>query len=176
MRSIVIPYNGRFDRINMTEDFSYTITFVLDKAYYTQCYQQTVVIDHSWRAYAKAIFFIVFGAVLVLFTPINSYVAWFIFALGLVEALSVYYQQPWWVARQLLTKAANNEVTLTIDKQGIHSHSFYVDSMIAWSDITRLEQDTQGWLVQHSKGKNYLPQRLLSPEASGYLSVKAEAI
>ncbi len=160
----------------MTENFSYTTTFVLDKAYYNLCYQQSVVIDHSWRAYAKAMFFTVFGAVLVLFTPINSYVAWFVFALGLVEALSVRYQQPWWVARQLLSKAANNDVTLTIDTKGIHSHSFYIDDLITWSDINLLAQDQHGWLVQHSKGKNYLPQRLLSPEASDYLTLKASAI
>ena len=38
-----------------------------------------------------------------------------LFAIGIVEALGVYYRKPWWVARQMLGKASKSEVTLTID-------------------------------------------------------------
>ena len=155
----------------MKPDFAYSTTFTLDKTYFAECYQESVTINHSWQSYAKAIFFTLFGAFLVLLTEINAYVAWFLFALGIVEALSVYYQKPWWVARQMLSKASKSEVTLTINEQGIKSHSFYIDETILWSDISAVEKTTQGWVVQHAKGKNYLSSAFLSDKVTAFFEL-----
>jgi len=160
----------------MSDNFSYSVKFTLDKPYYTECFEQSVVVDNSYRAYAKAIFFTVFGGALVLFTEINPYAAWFVFALGIVEALSVYYQKPWWVLRQMLSKAAKSEVQLTIDDKGIFSHSFYIDDAIAWHDIKQLSQTDLGWLIQHTKGKNYLSQRFLTEQVNEFLHEKSLTI
>lgn len=156
----------------MSSEFSYATTFILDKAYFTECHEQSVKVDDFWQAYFKAIFFTVFGALLVLFTPINGYVAWFLFALGIVEALGVYYQKPWWVARQMLSRASKSEVTLTINDEGINSHSFYVDQTILWSDITAIEKTHLGWLFIHDKGKNYISASFLSDEAITFIEEK----
>jgi len=157
----------------MSENFSYSTKFVLDKAYYTECFEQSVTIDNSWRAYAKAIFFSAFGGVLVIFTEVNPYAAWFVFTLGIVEALSVYYQKPWWVTRQMFSKAAKSEVELTINEQGVSSHSFYIDDAILWSDVAQLSKTELGWLIQHNKGKNYLSDRFLSQAATDFLQAKS---
>lgn len=161
---------------SMTQEFNYSTSFVLDKKYYRECFEQSVSEVHSWRSYAKAIFFVVFGALLVIFTPISSYVAWFVFGLGIVEALSVYYQKPWWVTRQMLSKAANGKVTLTIDEKSISSHSHYVDDVILWGDVKTLEQTPQGWLVYHNKGKNYLSQGFLNEEVEQFFNAKCKLL
>ncbi|WP_206485081.1 YcxB family protein [Thalassotalea sp. G2M2-11] len=154
----------------MNTEFCYQQRYVLDKQYFNECFEQSVEPISVGRAYAKSIFFIFFGALLVLITEVNPYAAWFVFALGILEALSVYYKKPWWVARQLLSKAANNEVTLTIDEQGIKSHSFYQQTMISWSDISRLMQTELGWIIEHAGGKTYLSNRVLSSDAIAYIS------
>lgn len=160
----------------MSSDFSYSTTFILDKPYFTECFEQSVKLDYSWQAYFKAIFFTLFGAILVLFTPINAYVAWFLFGLGIVEALSVYYQKPWWVTRQMLSRAAKSEVTLTINDEGIDSRSFYNEQTIYWQDISIIKNTTKGWLIIHAKGKNYISFAFLNDEANKYLQQKSDTL
>ncbi|GLX77811.1 hypothetical protein tinsulaeT_11510 [Thalassotalea insulae] len=160
----------------MTPAFHYSTRYLLNKAYFSECYEQSVTQDYSWRAYAKALFFCLFGGVLVIFTPLNPYVAWFIFVLGLVEALSVYYQKPWWLVRQMLGKTANNEITLTIDDKGIQSRSFYGQQQLLWQDINGLIQTELGWIITHQAGKNYISASVLSAEAIDYLQQQAQQL
>jgi hypothetical protein len=156
----------------MSLEFTYSTTFILDKSYFTECFEQSVNVDHTWQAYFKAIFFSAFGGLLVIFTPINPYVAWFLFGIGIIEALSVYYQKPWWVTRQMLGKASKSEVTLTIDDKGINSHSFYIDDTYCWQDIVTMSSTDKGWIFQHSKGKNYISSSFLNDDVQHFLEQK----
>lgn len=148
---------------------SHKCQFILDKAHFTECYEASVDADYSVRAYFKALFFAVFGMLLVLFTPINPYMSWFIFTLGIVEALSVYYQKPWWVMRQLFSKAAQSEVSLNIDEDGIHMSSFYHSQDILWDDIEGMTLNSLGWVIHHKQGKHYLSHVHLSSEVQQFL-------
>jgi len=160
----------------MNQPFSFSTTFILDKPYFTECFEQSVNVEHSMKAYSKAIFFVLFGAILVLFTEINAYAAWFIFSLGIVEALSVYYQRPWWVTRQMLSRAAKSEVKLTIDDLAISTDSFYLQSQLNWQDISALKTTQKGWLIVHAKGKNYISNQFLSDEAKSFLTFKSKSM
>ena len=138
--------------------YSFTHQYTLDKPYFTECYDQSVTPDKSFRAYAKAIFFTLFGGLLVVFTQINPYAAWFIFAIGILEWLSGYYQRPWWITRQMFSKAATSKVTLTIDDKGIASESFYQKQMFTWQEI-ELTSTEKGWIITHKQGRNYIASK-----------------
>lgn len=157
----------------MNQPFFFSTTFTLDKAYYSECFEQSVTIEHSLKTYAKAIFFIVFGGALVLFTDINAYAAWFIFVLGVLEIASVYYQKPWWVTRQMLSKASNSKVKLTIDDSGINTDSFYLKTRLNWQDISALTCTDKGWLIQHNKGRSYISSQFLNADVQAFLTNKA---
>lgn len=150
----------------MTTPFSYSHTFILDKAHFNECYSQSVVNDQSIRAYFKAIILSVFGMLLVLFSDVNPYAAWFVFALGVLEAISIYYRQAWWVMRQLLGKSAKGEVTLIVDEKGIATDSFYIKSMVLWENISAFKKTTLGWVISHEMGNNYISDSFLSSQAS----------
>jgi len=158
----------------MNPAFSYSTTFILDRNYYSECFEQSVVIEHALRRYAKALFFMLFGAVLVLFTEVNHYAAWFVFALGILEAVSIRYQQPWWVTRQMLSRASRSEVKLTIDESGMNTESFYQTSNYIWSDFSAITRTDKGWLLVHAQGKNYISSQFLSNDAQNYLSSKMQ--
>ncbi|WDE06010.1 YcxB family protein [Thalassomonas viridans] len=158
----------------MTEPFSYSTTFKLDKSHFNECYQESVVPDYSLRAYSKAILLVLMGLGLSMFTEIDQYAAWFLIGLGLVEALSVKYQRPWWLARQMLSRGANSQVTLTIDEQGIKSKSAYVDALINWQDISAVQDTEQGLLVIHKGDRNYISNRCLSDEAAAYIHSRGD--
>lgn len=151
----------------------FTSKFTLNKAHFNECYSQTNTVDRSGKAFFKSGVLMVFGLCLLLFSQVNAYAAWFVVALGVLEGVSIYYHQPWWVIRQMLSKAANSEVTVTIDEQGILNESFYHTGRILWQDITELKESELGFTISYnidkSSGKSYLSKSCLSIEAQAYI-------
>lgn len=156
--------------------FSFTTTYRLDKTHFNECYDASVTVDRSLRRYVKALILSSGGLLLLYFTEVGPYVAWFILGIGIIEALSVYYRKPWWVARQMLSKAAGLEVTLTLNEQSIDSESSYLESSILWTEVSVLEKTSQGWLVQHNAGKNYIASSCLSEQAEDFLAEKSRQL
>ncbi len=155
---------------------SFTSKFILDKAHFNECYSESTTLDLSAKAFFKSGVLMGFGLIILLFTPVNAYAAWFIIALGILEALSLYYNKPWWVLRQMLSKASNSEVTLTIDEKGVLSESFYHNGRILWQDITSIEETHLGFVlhfnVGKSTGKSYLSKSCLADDAQQYIISK----
>ncbi|TMM46066.1 YcxB family protein [Colwellia ponticola] len=166
----------------MTQSSSYTANFTLDKAHYTECYTQSSTLEHNKKTYFKANILTVFGLIILFATPVNPYAAWFVIALGILETLSVYYHKPWWVTRQMLSKASNSKVTLTIDEQGILTESFHVNSRILWADVTSVVETDLGFVINFSLGKSvtgkdiasksYISKACLSDEAISFIKAK----
>ncbi|MBA6377695.1 MULTISPECIES: YcxB family protein [unclassified Colwellia] len=156
----------------MSQPFTYSTTYELDKAHFQECFSESVVIVTSISAYKKSIALTVAGMLLVLFTAMNPYAAWFVFALGILEAVSTYYQKPWWVMRQMLSKAAKGNVDLTIDEQGIVSKSFYASLTLLWSDVQLIQNTQLGWLIRHAQGRSYISNKNLSAAAITFLTDK----
>ncbi len=160
----------------MNTPTSFTCKFTLDKAHFNECYSQSNTVDRSVNAYFKAGILMIFGLIILLFTPVNGYAAWFVIALGILEAIAIYYSQPWWVLRQMLSKASGSEVTLTIDELGVLSESFYHNGRILWSEVCEF-QDTDLGIVLHfnvgkNKSKSYLSKAYLSNPAQEYILKK----
>ena len=160
----------------MTEPFHFSTTYILDKSHYTETYEESSTNANSKAGYIKAGILALVGLTILLVTDINPYIAWFIIALGALEALSVRFQKSWWLARQMISKAANNKVTLTIDDQHVMSHSIHVDSKIAWANLHRIEPTKRGWLLYHSNVRFYLSNRCLSDEAQAFIRSQASLL
>ncbi|ACJ27692.1 Conserved hypothetical protein [Shewanella piezotolerans WP3] len=159
----------------MNSEYSYTTQYTLDKSHFSECFDESVTIDTSIRAYRKAIIFSLVG-VLLLLTGINAYASWFLIALGVLEALNIRYKKPWWLLRQMMSKAANNEVTLTIDEQGVSNDSFYVKGTIFWQDIVSVKETEQGFLIKQAKSVSYLSKRSLDETATAFVRQKGAAL
>ena len=160
----------------MTTAFTYSTTYLLDKSHYIETYEASVPADNSKKVYLIAILLALVGLAVLMLTEINAFVAWFIIALGGLEVFSIRFKKPWWLARQLISKAANTELTLTIDEHGISSKSIHVKSTLAWTDISKIEVTENGWLLYHNDSKNYLSSRALSDEAKAFLTTKIQLI
>lgn len=156
----------------MNSEFSYSTSYILDKSHYSETFDESVTIDTSYRPYVKAIVVALVGLVLIFVSDISPYFCWFLIGLGGIEALSVRFQKAWWLGRQIISKAANNEMTLTINTDGVFAKSLYVDSKMLWADIKRIEATKQGWLLHFAKGKTYISNRILSEEAMEFLAAK----
>jgi len=171
---------------SITENTSFSSRFTLDKAHYTECYTQSSTLEHNRKTYFKANVLTVFGLIILLFTPVNPYAAWFVIALGILESVSVYYHQPWWVLRQMMSKASGSEVTLTIDEQGILTESFHINNRILWTDVTLVSETELGFVIHFSLGKtvtgkdiaskSYISKGCLSDEAVTFVAQKSPVV
>lgn len=156
----------------MTTPFQFQTTYILNKSHFNECFEETAVQDDSFRPYTKAAVLIIFALVLMIATTISTYMSYFVFGLGIVEALGVYYRKPWWIYRQLLSKAADNEVCLSIDEAGIKTHSAFVELTFAWPDISELGKSQLGWLFHCHGARHYISDRCLTDVAQLFLASK----
>jgi hypothetical protein len=159
----------------MSTPFSYSTTYVLDKSHFSETFDESVILNNSLKAYAKSIGLALMGFAILYFTDLSSYAAWFIVVLGIVDALNVYFKKPWWLARQMISRAANEEITLSIDDAGISSQSYSIKSHIAWANIDKIEKTNRGWLLNQGANKSYLSSRCLSADAEAFVLAKASA-
>lgn len=157
----------------MSDKYLFQTTYTLDKAYYIECFEQSMPTQITLHDYRKAIVLCFVGMILVLFTDLLPYAAWFIFVLGIVEALSVRYRKPWWITRQMFSRAANSTVSLTIDNHGFTTTLIGIKRHTEWREIDKIERTEKGWLLISSKGKQYICDQHLSREASALLETKS---
>jgi hypothetical protein len=157
----------------MTTPFFYSTTYILDKSHFSETYDESVPVNTSKSVYLKSFVLAFLGLAILLFTEITPYAGWFVVALSALEALSIRFRKPWWLARQLISKAANTELTLTIDEHCISSKSFSVESKISWAEVKKITQTAQGWLLYHASGKSYLSGRCLSETANEFINAQA---
>ena len=155
----------------MTTPFHYSKHFILDKAYYGECFDASVTQAPKLADYYKAIGFLLMGLAL-LMTGVNAYASWFIVGLGVLEALSVKYKRPWYLWRQMMSKAAGNEACLTLDEEGITTESLYVNQQLLWDSIDELKETDSGYLLRSGNRQHYLSKRHLNNESQDFLRKK----
>ncbi|NRD72622.1 YcxB family protein [Shewanella sp. VB17] len=155
----------------MKTSFSYTKSYILNKEYFIECFEESVTVERSIRAYYKALILFLIGACL-LFTGINAYASLFIVGLSAVEALSVRFKKAWWLWRQMISQSANNDVEISINDQGITSKSLYINSQICWEDIQSSSITDRGILIKHPAGTSYLSKLILDQSAIDFIRQK----
>jgi hypothetical protein len=159
-----------------SSEFSYSHSYLLDKSHFSETFDESTSSIRTLKDYSKGLIFFGLGAILLVVTEVSAYASWFIIGLGVVEGLSVRFAKPWWLARQMLSKAANTELTLHIDDLGIRTDSFYVKSEMQWTEMLKIEKTQQGWLLYSKIQRSYLSGRCLSEEAEQYIQAKASIV
>lgn len=153
----------------MKEFAPYHTSFVLDKAHFSECFDQSTKATVA-KDYLKAAIVGVLGLVLVLWVDVDKYFAYFVVALAAIEGLSVYYKKTWWLWRQMISKAYDHKVEIEINDKGIITKSFHINSELLWGDVTHVEATDSGLLIHHKNGVNYLSNSYLSDEVIAFVS------
>lgn len=148
----------------MSIDFQ--TTYVLDKTHFAETYDQSVEPVKGLKPYAKSFILLIIGVVVLLTQWIAATFGWFMLALAGIDALGVYFHRTWWLWRQMLSRAANTELTLTVDNEGIKTESNSVKSRVAWTDISKIEETEKGWLLYQGKARFYLSRRCVDDQVA----------
>lgn len=157
----------------MTSVNEFICQYKLDKDHFIECYEQSTTTPTSIKIYTKSLLFIVIGSAMLL-TQLNSYASWFLIALGILEALSVKFKKSWWLMRQMLSKAANSDIQLTINEQHIKIHSYYVNQTLPWSEVSQITKTEKGFLVSHGKTRHYLANKHLNSDIIEFINNKVK--
>ncbi|TQV87592.1 YcxB family protein [Aliikangiella coralliicola] len=152
----------------MNQPFNQSVTFVLDKAHFQECFEQSAPPVQA-RDYGKAVIFGLAAFASIFVETEHYYILFFLIGLAILELFSIRYRQTWWVWRQLMGKSANGRVKLIINEEGITTESTYVNSQILWPDVSAVEQTEKGLLLRHQGGVNYLSNSHLSDEIVAFI-------
>lgn len=159
--------------INTSTD--HTSYYILNREYFSECFDESANTATSLKTYRQAILFIIVAGVLFVM-EYSAYVAWFLLCIGGVELLSIHYKRSWWIARQMLSRAAGSKVNIRIDDQGIFTDSIYHQQGMLWNDIAEIRSTEKGFVIIHNSGTSYLSRSGLDEGVLALLTAKVKAL
>lgn len=154
---------------------NYKTSFTLDRAHYNECFEQShALLPKSNSRFIKPGVMVLFGLFFYAtkIEGISAHLGAFFFILAFVEALNIIYARAWWVTRQMFSKAAGNEVTISLTEQGVEIHSDFVNQSIAWGDISSAVATEKGLVLKVNNASHYLSQSCFSDDAWQYINSK----
>ncbi|MCG7570863.1 YcxB family protein [Pseudoalteromonas sp. CNC9-20] len=155
---------------------NYHTSYILDKDYYHESFEQSLPFSHRRQLKYPLVLLLVGLTLFSMFKLQNNYLGYFLFALAILEVVAYKYQQPWWVARQRLTRAAGNEVTLRVDEQGISTEINAHKKQYSWPQIKEVLSTQKGIIIVTDKGaRHYFPARVLNEEVIAFIFDKNKA-
>lgn len=140
--------------------------FTLNRQHLEESYDQSQPFSKNQKPRVKFIVLLLVVALLIFnFTESQDVLAYFAIALAVLEYLSFRYRRAWWLTRQVWSKNSGNTIHLTIDDKGIKIKSLYINNLLLWDDVSKVDTTEKGlMLTLKNDAKNYLSNSALNPE------------
>lgn len=145
--------------------------YILNREYFSECYDESANTSTSLSTYRLALFLIITASALFAVES-EPYIAWFVLCLSGVELLSIRYKRSWWIARQMLSRAAGTKVNIRVDDQGIFTESRNLQQSMFWNDISEIKCTPKGFVICHEGNTRYLSKSGLDDQTLCLLSNK----
>jgi len=145
---------------------TFTTQFNLSRDYLAECFDQSLPYGKNAKPnYAFPALLLAGGASLLFFTEEPTFIGSMLIVMAVLELIHIRYRRAWWLARQMLGRSADSEITLTINDTEIRTDSPYTQTTLLWTDIERvIETDLGLILVPKSGGQQYLSKVLFPTE------------
>lgn len=143
-----------------------TTSFTLSKQYLEECFDESLPFSkHAKPRYAFIAVLLLAGLALLIFTEQHQIAGSILLGLGILEMISSYYRRAWWLTRQMWSRSANSEVTITLDDKGFNSKNPYTETTLRWQDIRKHTETTRGIILfSQNGGQSYISKSVLSAE------------
>ncbi|WP_404340850.1 YcxB family protein [Pseudoalteromonas mariniglutinosa] len=152
---------------------SLSTSYTLDKAYFYECFDESLPYSKQVNPKYGLLALLICLGLVAFYILQRHYLGTFMFMLALVECIAFYYKRPWWVTRQMLSRAAGSEVTITFDESGIHAQNPYKSYQLTWQDINQVINTPRGFLLSSKKGMQYVSKHVLDDEIITFLNKRA---
>ena len=143
---------------------SFSTTYTLDKPYFYECFDESL--PYSAQAKPKYVFLVLLVSLglTAIYWLEKHYLGNFLIMAAVLECVAFYYRRPWWVTRQMLSRASGSEATLTIDESGFKSENPHKSYQLAWQDIDEVIFTVRGIILKSRRGMQYVSNSVLSDE------------
>ncbi|KTF16090.1 YcxB family protein [Pseudoalteromonas sp. H105] len=151
----------------------FNTSYTLDKPYFYECFDESL--QYSTQAkpkYGLLILLISLGLISI-YALEQHYLGNFMIVAAIVECIAFYYRRPWWVTRQMLSRASGSKATLTIDEDGFSSENPHKSYQITWQQIDDIIFTPRGILLKSKKGMQYISNSVLNEEAINFIKKRA---
>lgn len=152
---------------------SLSITYTLDKPYYYECFDESLPYSSQAKPKYPLLVLLISLGLLAFYMLENHYLGSFMFTLAIVECLSFYYKRPWWVTRQMLSRASGSEVTVSFDDEGVKAENPYKSYQLSWQQINEIIETERGYILKADKGMQYLSKQALNEAMTTALNKRA---
>ncbi|CAM3926532.1 MULTISPECIES: YcxB family protein [Pseudoalteromonas] len=152
---------------------SFTTTYTLDKPYFYECFDESL--PYSAQAKPKYIFLVLLVSLglTAIYALEQHYLGNFLIMAAVLECVAFYYRRPWWVTRQMLSRASGSEATLTIDDAGFKSVNPHKSYQLAWQDIDEVIYTSRGIILKSRRGMQYISNSVLNDEVIEFIKKRA---
>ncbi|MFK3866182.1 YcxB family protein [Pseudoalteromonas rhizosphaerae] len=152
---------------------SFSTTYTLDKPYFYECFDESL--PYSVQAKPKYVFLVLLVSLglTAIYWLEKHYLGNFLIMAAVLECVAFYYRRPWWVTRQMLSRASGSEATLTIDESGFKSENPHKSYQLAWQDIDEVIFTVRGIILKSRRGMQYVSNSVLSDEIIEYIKKRA---
>ncbi|BDF95091.1 YcxB family protein [Pseudoalteromonas sp. KAN5] len=152
---------------------SFTTTYTLDKPYFYECFDESL--PYSAQAKPKYIFLVLLVSLglTAIYALEQHYLGNFLIMAAVLECVAFYYRRPWWVTRQMLSRASGSEATLTIDDEGFKSVNPHKNYQLAWQDIDEVIYTSRGIILKSRRGMQYISNSVLNDEVIEFIKKRA---
>ncbi|KZN38857.1 hypothetical protein N480_11485 [Pseudoalteromonas luteoviolacea S2607] len=148
--------------------------FILDKRYFQECFDESVKMSQYHKPKYALIAFLVSLGFVAHYLLSQTYLGNFLFILAVIEGIAFYYKRPWWVARQMLSRASGSKVLLTIDDEGIKAENPYRAFSVKWHDIEKVIKTEQGLIIQQQRHNQYISGTVLNQDVYDFIFHKTK--
>lgn len=151
----------------------FNTSYTLDKPYFYECFDESL--PYSKQAKPKYVFliFLISLGLIAIYGMDKHYLGNFMIMAAVLECIAFYYRRPWWVTRQMLSRASGSKAHLTIDEQGFSSENPHKSYQIKWQKIDEIIFTQRGILLKSKQGMQYISNSVLSDDAINYIKKRA---
>ncbi|NOU52342.1 YcxB family protein [Pseudoalteromonas sp. JBTF-M23] len=147
----------------------FTEKYTLNKSYFAECFDESVPFSDKAKPKYPLLVFLILLSGIAWFLLKKPYAASFLVLVATLEVVAFIYRRPWWIARQMLSRASGSLVTLHIDEQGIRAVNPYKQYQFAWQDIEQAYKTDKGVVLKTKQGMQYISKALISPQSFDFI-------
>lgn len=148
-------------------------TYTLDKPYYYECFDESLPYSSQAKPKYPLLILLITLGLLAFYQLENHYLGSFMIMLAVVECLSFYYKRPWWIARQMMSRASGSEVTIVFDDDGVKAENPHKSYQLSWQQISEIIETERGYILKAQRGMQYISKQALNDEMTAELNKRA---
>lgn len=154
----------------------YKTTVQLSKAYFSECFDQSILYGNNRRKveFITGSLALIAAISLILFSNIGFLPILILIIFGIYELFNPVVKKVKWVNEQMSSKIADTAVDICINDTGITSNTPFTENYMSWPEVGKIIETPKGLLIWPQQGMHiYLQKESMPDEIVQFILSKA---